>query len=255
VDRAAQVARQSVEEEAQSDQPVNRCIALLYSATVFLWRGETVEAEALVSRLIQHASRYSLGPYRAVGTALSGEVALLKGEFRTAVDRIREALGILHAEKHHVLTTTISRTMSEALLQCGEVVEAEATIVAALERAEAQHDPFDMPDLLRTRAQIGLVASRLDAPAAEAMLLRSIELAKRQSARSLELRSTMALGELLACGGRRVQAHAMLAAAYGHFTEGHETRDLRKAWQLIEAWRPVSEDRAPPHETGIGVDG
>jgi predicted ATPase/DNA-binding winged helix-turn-helix (wHTH) protein len=237
VDRAAQVARQAVEEAAQSEQPVNRCIALLYSSTVFLWRGDVEEAAAHVGQLIQHATRYSLDPYLAVGIALSGEVALLKGDHRAAADQIREALGRLHAEKHHVLTTTVTRTMSETLLRCGETVEAEAMIAAALERAEAQRDPFDMADLLRTRAQVGLVSGRLDASAAEAMLLRSIELAKRQSARSLELRAEMALGELLASMGRASEAQDRLAAAYEGFTEGHETRDLKAARQLIKSWR------------------
>jgi predicted ATPase/DNA-binding winged helix-turn-helix (wHTH) protein len=239
VDRAAQVARQAVEEAEQNEQPVNRCIALLYSATVFLWRGDVGEAEGLVSRLIQHATRYSLGPYRAVGIALSGEVALLEGNYRNAVDRIREALGNLHAERHHVLTTTLSRSMSEALLHCRELVEAEAMISSALERAEAQHEPFDMADLLRTRARVGIASGRLDARAAEAMLLRSIELATRQCALSLELRSAMALGELLVNEGRAEEAHTRLAAVYGRFTEGHATRDLGNARQLLEAWRLV----------------
>jgi predicted ATPase/DNA-binding winged helix-turn-helix (wHTH) protein len=241
VDRAAQIARQAVEEAGQSEQPVNRCIALLYSSTVFLWRGDVEEAADHVSRLIQHATRYSLGPYLAVGIALSGEVALLKGDHRAAAASIREALGRLHAEKHHVLTTTVTRTMSETLLRCGETVEAEAMIAAALERAEAQHDPFDMADLLRTRAQVGLASGRLDAGAAEKMLLRSVDLARRQSARSLELRAEMALGELLASVGRTEEARDRLAAAYRGFTEGHETRDLRIARQMMESWRLGTE--------------
>src|SRR5690606_40897640 len=92
----------------------------------------------------------------------------------------------------------VSRSMSEALFECGEILEADAVIVAALERAEAQHESFDMPELLRTRAQIGIVSGRLDPRAAEAMLRHSIELANSQGALSLELRSAMALGALLA---------------------------------------------------------
>ncbi len=96
-DRAAQVARQAVEEAEQNEQPVNVFVAeLLYASTVFLWRGDVEESEALASRLIQHVSRYSFGPHVALGIALSGEVALLRGEFRTAANRFREALGILH---------------------------------------------------------------------------------------------------------------------------------------------------------------
>ncbi len=241
VDRAARVAHQALEEPEQNAQPVNVLVAeLLYASTVFLWRGDVEESEALVSRLVENVSRYSFGPWMAFGVALSGEVALLRGEFRTAANRLREALGILHAEGRLLLTTMLSRSMSEGLLECGEILEAEAMITAALERAEARHESFDMPELLRTRAQIGIVSGRLDPRAAETMLRQSIELANSQCALSLELRSAMALGALLASEGRADEAHTIMAGVYGRFTEGYETRDLRTARQLIETWRATS---------------
>jgi predicted ATPase/DNA-binding winged helix-turn-helix (wHTH) protein len=240
VDRAAQVANQAVEDAEQNEQPVSVLVALLYASTVFLWRGDVEESEALVSRLIENVSRYSFGPNVALGIALSGEVALLRGEFRTAANKFREALGALQAEKRLLLTTTLSRSISEALLKCGETLEAEAMITATLERAEAQHESFDLPELLRTRAQIGMVSGRLDSRAAEAMLRSSMELANSQGALSLELRSAMALGALLASEERTEEAYAILAEVYDRFTEGYETRDLRTARQLIETWRPAA---------------
>jgi predicted ATPase/DNA-binding winged helix-turn-helix (wHTH) protein len=240
-DRAAQVARQAVEEAEQNEQPVNVFVAeLLYASTVFLWRGDVEESEALASRLIQYVSRYSFGPHVALSIALSAEVALLRREFQTAANRFREALGILHGEGRLLLTTILSRSMSEALLECGEILEAEAMIAAALERAEARHESFDMPELLRTRAQIGIVSGQLDPRAAKTMLRHSIELANSQGALSLELRSSMALGALLASEEETEGAYATLVEVYERFTEGYETHDLREARQLIEAWRPAA---------------
>lgn len=238
VDRAAQVAHQAVEEAEQNEQPVNVLVAeLLYASTVFLWRGDVEEAEELVSRLIQHVSRYPFGPHVAFGIALSGEVALLRGEFQTAANRFREALGILHGEGRLLLTTMLSRSMSEALLESGEILEAEAMISAVLERAEAGDESFDRPELLRTRAQIGIISGGLDPHAAKAMLRSAMALASDQGALSLELRCAMTLGELLASEGLAEEACTMLAEVYGRFTEGYETRDLTTARQLIEAWR------------------
>src|SRR5690606_39989628 len=94
-DRAAQVARQAVEEAELDEQPMSMFLALLYASTVFLWRGDIEESESSVSRLIEHVGRHSFGTNADFGTALSGEVALLRGEFRTAVSRLREALGTL----------------------------------------------------------------------------------------------------------------------------------------------------------------
>src|SRR5690606_18638829 len=136
------------------------------------------------------------------------------------------------------VTKALTRSLSEALLECGEVLEAESMIIAAVEQAQARHESFDMPELLRTRAQIGIISGRLDMRAAKTMLRHSIGLANSQGALSLELRSAMALGAMLASEERTKKAHTILAEVYGRFTEGHETRDLRTARHLIEAWRP-----------------
>lgn len=72
------------------------------------------------------------------------------------------------------------------------------------------------------------------------MLRLSMKLANSQCAHSFELRSAMALGALLASEGRAEEAYAILAEVYGRFTEGFETRDLRTARQLIEAWHPTA---------------
>lgn len=249
-DRAAQVAHQAVEEAEQTEQPVSIFFALVFASSVFLWRGDVEEAEVLVSRIIQHFSRYSFGPRAALGLALSGELALLKGELRTAAGRLCEALDTLYAENLLLLTTSLSRSMSQILLECGDILEAETMITAALERAEARHESFDMPELLRTRAQIGLVSGRFDQKEAEAMLRHSMELANSQGALGLELRSAMALGAMLTSHERpeherpeqerTEEACAILAEVYGRFTEGHQTRDLITARQLLETWRPTA---------------
>ena len=236
-DRAAEVARQAVAEAETDEQPMSMLVALMYASTVFVWRGDVEESGALVTRLIQHADRYSFGTNSDFAVALSGEVALLRGEFRTAANRFREVLGRLHTEQRQNVTTMLNRSMSEALLECGDILEAEAMIAAALEGAEARHESFDIPELLRTRARIGIVSGRLDVCAAETMLRRSIALANGQGALSLELRSAMALGELLASEERTEEACAIVAEVYGRFTEGYATRDLRSARESIEAWR------------------
>lgn len=236
-DRAAQVAHQAIKEAEQNEQPVNVFLAqLLYASAVFVWRGDVEELETLENRLIQFKSRYSFGPDGVFSIVLSGEVALLRGRFRTAVNRLRDALNILHAEGRLLLTSMLSRSMSEALLQCGENLEAEAMVDAALERAEARRESFDIPELLRTRAQIGIVSGRLHISAAEAMLRHSIELANSQGALSLELRSAITLGELLASEDRTEEGYGILEEIYRRFTEGHDTRDLKTARHLIEDW-------------------
>ena len=63
---------------------------------------------------------------------------------------------------------------------------------------------------------------------------RAIEIARKQSAKSLELRATMSLARLLRKRGRRDEARTMLAEIYAWFTEGFDTADLKDAKALLE---------------------
>jgi tetratricopeptide (TPR) repeat protein len=69
---------------------------------------------------------------------------------------------------------------------------------------------------------------------AEASFLRAIEVARRQGARSLELRATMSLCLLRRDQGRAQEARQLLADIYGWFTEGFDSPDLRRANALLE---------------------
>src|SRR5262249_11334184 len=69
---------------------------------------------------------------------------------------------------------------------------------------------------------------------AKACFLKAIEVARRQSAKSLELRAVMSLSRLWQRQGKKDEARQMLAEIYGWFTEGFDTKDLQEAKALLE---------------------
>jgi predicted ATPase len=70
---------------------------------------------------------------------------------------------------------------------------------------------------------------------AEAWLRRALDVARRQEAKSLELRAAMSLARLWQQQGMRDAARDLLAPVYGWFTEGFDTADLQEAKVLLEA--------------------
>jgi predicted ATPase len=63
---------------------------------------------------------------------------------------------------------------------------------------------------------------------------RAVEIARKQSAKTLELRAMTSLAQLLAKQDRRDEARAMLAELYNWFTEGFDTADLKDAKSLLD---------------------
>src|SRR5207342_1325145 len=70
---------------------------------------------------------------------------------------------------------------------------------------------------------------------AETWLQRALDVARRQEAKSLELRAAMSLSRLWQQQGKQAEARELLAPVYGWFTEGFDTIDLQEAKALLEA--------------------
>jgi len=70
---------------------------------------------------------------------------------------------------------------------------------------------------------------------AEASLLAAIDVARKQRAKSWELRAAMTFAELLRDQGRSEEARNLLAPIYNWFTEGFDTKDLKDAKALLES--------------------
>ena len=70
---------------------------------------------------------------------------------------------------------------------------------------------------------------------AETCFQHALAIARRQQARSWELRAAMSLARLWQQQGKQAEAHALLAPVYGWFTEGFDTADLQETRALLDA--------------------
>ena len=64
-----------------------------------------------------------------------------------------------------------------------------------------------------------------------------IAVARRQDAKSMELRAATSLSRLWIKQGKKDQARQMLAETYSWFTEGFDTADLKEARELLQGLR------------------
>ena len=69
---------------------------------------------------------------------------------------------------------------------------------------------------------------------AEACFHQALTVARRQRAKSWELRAAMSLARLSRQQGRREAGRALLAPLYHWFTEGFDTADLQEAKAVLE---------------------
>jgi predicted ATPase/DNA-binding winged helix-turn-helix (wHTH) protein len=234
-DQAAQLAFQGIQTAGKQDHPVSLCICLLHAAPVFLWRGDLHIVEALVERLIACAAKYSLPNYEAGGVGLRGQLMLAKGEARKGVEMLQSALSTLRTERRYMLSSSVHRALAEGLVVLGNCTEATIVIDGLVADAKRGSGTFELPDLLRTRAQVLLAVSPGSSCSAEKTLKSSLACARQQSALGWELRSALALARLWLHGGRAEEAKSLLSSVHDQFTEGFETADLMEAARQLRA--------------------
>jgi predicted ATPase len=92
-------------------------------------------------------------------------------------------------------------------------------------------------EMHRLKGELLLRQDSSNAAEARSCFERAVEMSRKHSAKSLELRATMSLARLLAKQDRRDEAHAMLAEIYEWFTEGFDTADLKDAKALLDELR------------------
>jgi predicted ATPase/DNA-binding winged helix-turn-helix (wHTH) protein len=233
-DQALRIAQTAIDEAASRDHPVSVCISLIYGLSVFFWTGDLRRADDCIERLMAYAGRYSLDPYRAVGSALKGVLAIAGDEAEAGLNLIRSALETLRAEQHNILLTVFSCALAEGLRKTGQFEEALLTINGAITRSKNGGATFDLAELLRVKAEILAAMPPHGRASAMDCLNEAIAVAREQSALALELRSATALARLLSESGQPDEARHMLALVYDRFTEGFETADLRIARRLIK---------------------
>ena len=99
---------------------------------------------------------------------------------------------------------------------------------------EQQEERWWEAEISRLRGVLLLRQPGTPQAEAETWLQRALDVARRQEAKSLELRAAMSLSRLWQQQGKRAEARALLAPVYGWFTEGFDTADLQEAKALLE---------------------
>ena len=108
-------------------------------------------------------------------------------------------------------------------------------LVEAHTLMEQQEERYWEAEVCRLRG-VALLRQPGTPPAeAETWLQRALDVARRQEAKSLELRAAMSLSRLWQQQGKQAEAHELLAPVYGWFTEGFDTADLQEAKALLDA--------------------
>lgn len=123
---------------------------------------------------------------------------------------------------------------AKAYTELGQFAEASSCIDEATATLEKNKDRLWEAEVLRLSGEVALMERVPSVTKAEVYFERALEVARRQQAKSWELRAAMSLARLWRDQGKVQQARELLAPIYEWFTEGFDTRDLTEAAALLK---------------------
>jgi predicted ATPase len=217
------------------DQPFSLAAAQHYAAFLHHHRHETREVQTLAGALLTLATAQGFPLYVGYGTYWRGWACTMQGESEAGLRHIRQGLAAVLATGQTLARPFCLVVLAEVAVQMGQIEEGLRLVAEALAAFEQSGRGDLLVEAYRLQGVLLLHQAVADTVQAEACFQQALTIARRQQAKSWELRAATSLVRLWQQQGKRAEARALLAPIYDWFTEGFDTADLQDARALLEA--------------------
>jgi hypothetical protein len=249
VDRAVEAAR-------DTGQAGTLMHVLVLCSWPFAWTGDDIAADGLLREAVALAEETGGSFWKGLGVAALGCLLTLKGNAAEAIDTITSGLTDCRAIGTTIWQPSFFTYLAAAHADLGRFDEAWHWIGEALARVKSTKERWAEAEIHRIAGEIALRSPVRDAARAESHFTAALTIARRQQAKSWELRSAISYARLIRDHGRVREAHDLLAPVYGWFTEGFDTKDLKEARALRdELGEPALSETAEDGTVVPGVAG
>jgi class 3 adenylate cyclase/predicted ATPase len=209
--------------------PYTIAFAHYMTSVVHLLRGDAARAFESAEKSFEMSQEQRFSLYVILSRISRGRAIGDLGRLGEA--RAEIALGIDEARRNGVgfMHPMMDSWLADMHAKAGENECALSIVEGALANIGDVTGRSWESELHRQSAQILIALNPSKVREAESRLKKSIEVARGQSAKSLELRAATSLAELWRTQGRNDEARALLEPICRWFDEGAETADLRRA--------------------------
>jgi class 3 adenylate cyclase/DNA-binding SARP family transcriptional activator/predicted ATPase len=233
-DQARVGMRRVLDLAEELSHPFTIAFALAFAAMLHHLRREADEVQSCAEAVLRLSAERGFALYSAIGTSLHGWALAQLGHAEEGLAQLQEGMASWRAMGSAAMLPTQLVYLAEVYPRAGQadaslqaLADASRLIVGTGERCyEAEVE--------RLKGEMGL-ATGWDEAEAEACFQRAVGVARRQGARSWELRAATSLARLWGSQGKRAEARERLQGVYGWFSEGFDDPDLQEARALLDA--------------------
>ncbi len=215
------------------EHPLSVALAMSHTAHMYCRRREAQAVQEYAKGLLALATEQGLADHLAGGTYLQSWAQMNQGWGEGNTTQLRRVLDSRRAtvkSEGPFLTAVVAETFGRE----GRVDEGLRLLAEALDESEKGGQRYWDAELHRLTGELLFSLSEDNPSKAETCFHKAIDVARSQSAKSLELRAATSLARLWQRQGKQGKASELLAPLYEWFTEGFDTSDLQEARALLD---------------------
>jgi TOMM system kinase/cyclase fusion protein len=233
-DQALARSREALTLAQELSHPYSLAYALQSAMRLHRFRREVQAAREQAEALVTLSNQQGFAQWLAGGAMMCGWALTVQGQEGEGMAQMHHGLTAWRAMGIEAGLPYWLAMLAEAYGSIGQVEAGRRVLAEALALIDTTEERWWEAELHRLKGELLLALPMDNAAEAEAWLQHALDVARRQEAKSLELRAAMSLARLWQQQGKQAEAHALLAPIYGWFTEGFDTADLQEAKALLE---------------------
>ena len=238
-DQGQQKSQESLALAVELSHSFSLAFALWHVAECHFLRREGQLARERAEALITLSTEHGFPHWLAGGTLVRGGALTEQGQVEEGIVQMQQSLAAHRATGAESGRSHRLALLAEACRKMGQYEEGLSVLSEAQTLVNRTGEHYYEAELYRLRGELTLAQSGVQGlesriKKAEECFLKAIDIARKQQARSLELRATVSLARLWQQQGKQKEAHQLLFEIYHWFTEGFGTKDLQEAKALLE---------------------
>jgi predicted ATPase/class 3 adenylate cyclase len=214
--------------------PYSLAYARCWAAIASQLRRDVSAVHELAEAAVALSTEQGFTLFSAMGKSLRGWALAIQGQGAEGLAQIRQGITAWQATGAALYVPYLCTVLADVCDHLGHTEDGLQVLAEAHTLVEQHEERWWEAEISRLRGVLLLRQPETPQAEAEAWLQRALDVARRQEAKSLELRAAMSLSRLWQQQGKRRAAHALLAEVYAWFTEGFDTADLQEARVLLD---------------------
>ena len=249
VDQASEVAAQAVRHAEHISHPHTLAYTIFHAGGMLdIFRRRQNELTSHADRVVSLCKEHGFPQWAAAGRALEG-FAICQGETHRGIEILHDGLTAWRNSGARLWMPFLLALEAEARAKTGDSSTALRIIAEALLISKETGERLTIAEILRINARL-LQDAGGPTKEVEALLLNSLQIARRQEARSWELRTACDLAHLWQQQRRHTEALRLVQTIADQFTEGFDTPDFRQAEALEAELVLAAGGTVPRHKAG-----